>query len=407
MPNPPSLLESRPRRVPDVDPLEALREAAGRPRMYFGTRAGWRLGLGCAAVFDAEGPHRLAAVREAAARLGQDSHATLFGGFAFAPDPSRQPPWGAFPGARFVLPERVLKSSGQSVRETRFGRRGAPLPPAPAESGAVHDPGDWADAVQRATGAIRDGDVSKVVLARHAREAPADAVDVLEALRRQEPDAHHFLFEPVPGHAWVGASPERLATLEDGVLSTHALAGSARRAGETEDQALGRALQQSEKDILEHELVATFIRNRLGARGIDAQPTNRRRLLRLRTVQHLETPLEGRTPPGFHILDAAEALHPTPAVAGSPVAPSLGWIQRLEPFSRGWYAGGVGWFDPAGDGHLAVALRCALLTPTDAHLFAGAGIVAGSQAEAEWQETEWKLEPMRRALTAARGGLDA
>src|SRR5205085_3636366 len=102
------------------------------------------------------------------------------------------------------------------------------------------------------------------------------------------------------------------------------------------------------------------------------------------------------------VLDVARALHPTPAVAGAPLADAMAWLEREEPLLRGWYAGPVGWIDAAGGGRIAVALRSARLDAREAHAFAGAGIVAASVPESEWEETEHKLGAITRALAATR-----
>ena len=135
---------------------------------------------------------------------------------------------------------------------------------------------------------------------------------------------------------------------------------------------------------------------------VPAQPIVRQ----LGAINHLLTPISGRLRVRTHILELAAALHPTPAVGGAPVAPAQRWIGAHEPVARGWYAGPVGWFDAAGDGELAVALRSGVLAGggRQATLFAGAGIVAASDPAAEWVETELKLDSLSRALReAARG----
>jgi menaquinone-specific isochorismate synthase len=157
----------------------------------------------------------------------------------------------------------------------------------------------------------------------------------------------------------------------------------------------------SAKDSLEHELVVSYMLEHLANAQATQIQHHPRRLLKLSHVQHLETPIEANVPEGTHVLDLVKRFHPTPAVGGIPRDASLALIRRLETFSRGWYAGAVGWFDAAGDGVFATAIRSALTTPEATWLFAGAGIVAGSNADAEWKETEIKLRLMDQALTEA------
>ena len=118
-------------------------------------------------------------------------------------------------------------------------------------------------------------------------------------------------------------------------------------------------------------------------------------------IQHLQTPIEGPSAPGVDVLDALLAMHPTPAVGGSPREPALEAIARLEGMDRGWYAGPIGWMDVNGEGAFAVALRSALLHGREALLYAGAGIVAASDPERELAEAELKLQPLLEALRGA------
>ena len=130
-------------------------------------------------------------------------------------------------------------------------------------------------------------------------------------------------------------------------------------------------------------------------------------LLRLATIHHLRTPIRGRLATPTTLLDVAARLHPTPAVCGQPVERARALIHEVETgqgFDRGWYAGGVGWTDARGDGHIAVALRSALVDGRRAKLFAGAGIVGDSKPEAEFAETGLKLQAIARAMAGNDGG---
>jgi menaquinone-specific isochorismate synthase len=118
------------------------------------------------------------------------------------------------------------------------------------------------------------------------------------------------------------------------------------------------------------------------------------------TVQHLSTRIAGSAEPGTHVLDLVDAIHPTPAVGGTPRPEAVAFIEKVEGFDRGWYSGGVGWVDGSGDGEFALGLRCGLIDGTRAHVFAGAGIVADSDPELELLETRLKLRPMLELLAA-------
>ncbi|NIS34928.1 MAG: isochorismate synthase, partial [Actinobacteria bacterium] len=181
---------------------------------------------------------------------------------------------------------------------------------------------------------------------------------------------------------FVGASPELLVTREADRFQLRPLAGSAPRgATADEDRRLGDGLLASEKDRLEHAIVVddAIVRLEPLTSGITrpAQPV----LQRFATVQHLATPITGSTE--ARILELVGAVHPTAAVGGAPRTEALGFIEKQEGIDRGWYAGGIGWLEPDGDGDLAVALRCALVRGDHATVYAGNGIVAGSDPDRE------------------------
>ena len=159
-------------------------------------------------------------------------------------------------------------------------------------------------------------------------------------------------------------------------------------------------LAASTKDGLEHRLVIDAVVEGMRHCGVDVTTVRGPEVVRLATVLHLATTIAGTvdTRSASSALDLALRLHPTPAVAGAPRETALAMLRRLESFDRGCYAGPVGWVDADGDGEWAVALRCAELDGTTARLVAGAGVVAGSDPDAEWAETQAKLEPMLRVL---------
>ncbi len=379
--------ESRAIPPPDVPTL--LKQATAA---YIGPDA-IILHAGAVADVQASDMREVAALRDEARHMTWE-HAgpggpLWLGGLAF--HRSGEGPWSGFPAARFALPKLQWACiDGQWTETSCDAPVMAELRPG---TGACHvaDPQAWSHMVAEALDAIQSGEVTKVVLARCH---PAPSSDPAAGLARllDNADGTGFLFRA--GATFFGCTPERLVRLQAGAVTTHALAGSTRRADGDEDVALARALQGSGKDVLEHELVVAFLRERLVEAGVTGVHQASRRLRRLRHVQHLETPIQGTAPTGSHILDLAQALHPSPAVCGTPRQKSLALIRRLEAFPRGWYAGAVGWFDAAGEGELSVALRCALDTGAQRYLFAGAGIVAGSRADDEWAETESKLAAM-------------
>ena len=255
----------------------------------------------------------------------------------------------------------------------------------------------WVDHVEAARRAIEEGAFRKVVAARRtavssAHDIPAE--DVLEALPGD--GAMRYLVRQ-GGATLVGATPERLFSKRGCRISTEALAGT--RARSTSSAAQG--LLESAKDLDEHEPVVSAISASLRGLGATVEVEERARIKQVANLVHLRTGIEAELAEGSST-DAAQvlaALHPTPAVGGWPREAALGFIRAHEP-SRGWYAGPLGWIDATGDADVHVALRCALLRGARAWVFAGGGIVASSDASAEWDETALKMAPVLAALGA-------
>jgi menaquinone-specific isochorismate synthase len=253
---------------------------------------------------------------------------------------------------------------------------------------------EWDDAVRSALQAIDDGELEKVVLARRVDvegDAPFDLRAVLAQLRADQPECFLYAVDGM-----VGASPELLVRRRGRRVESRPMAGTALDV----DEASVRALRASAKDAREHRPVVAAIVEVLEPWCDDLEVASAPDVARLSSVAHLVTPVVGELhAPAPDAVALARALHPTPAVGGTPREPALAAIRRLEPCDRDRYAGPVGWVDARGDGEWVVALRGAVLDGRRATLHAGAGIVAGSVPEAEWRETEAKLVPMLRALT--------
>lgn len=264
-------------------------------------------------------------------------------------------------------------------------------------------PGAFRPAVEAALAAIERGDYEKIVLARGVQlEAKEDwlPLQALNKLRERFSGCFTFSFGGGDGKSFIGASPERLLKIDAGSLITEAIAGSISRgltAGE--DARLARELLESEKDLREHVYVRDSIIRRLAHIGIDATAESEPRLLQLANVQHLRTGIQARLETDRHLLDLLADMHPTPAVGGKPRAKAVPAIARLEKLDRGLYAGVVGWFNHMNEGEMIVGIRSALIEGKTAKLYAGAGIVAGSDPDKEINETELKLEALRSSLT--------
>lgn len=328
-------------------------------------------------------------------------------------------------GGVLVVPEVVLgHRDGRwwltTATTTDGGEASAPpqgLPPVPAPPhppGAVaFGDGDvsarrYAAAVHDAVGRIQAGELEKVVLARDLRaraEGPVDVRWLLARLARGYPSCWSFAVDGL-----VGATPELLVRRERGLVHSRVLAGTIGRTGSAEgDAALAGSLARSGKDLEEHEYAVRSVVSALAPHCTTTAASEAPFVLHLPNVMHLATDVTGVLAPAApgqdpSVLQLAAALHPTAAVCGTPTPAATRVIAELEAMDRDRFAGPVGWVDARGDGEMGLALRCARVDaddPRQVRLFAGAGIVAGSDPAAELAETEAKLVPVREAL--ARG----
>jgi len=339
----------------------------------------------------------------------------MFGGFAFAPGAASAPPWSDFGDAWFVLPRWSYVRRGDQAWWLFVGERDpdrmpeerAELERLLARGPSTHastivdrDDGDrdaWCAHVEEIRAAIGAGAVAKVVAARPCTielSAAASPAAVLARLGAAHPECTRYVFRSKSA-AFAGATPERLIRRRGSAVDGEALAGSIARSAED-----GPAkLLASAKDRGEHELVVRAVTDGLARFCAKLDAPSEPRVRALRHIHHLHTPITGELAVPAHVLELAAALHPTPAVGGTPTAAALEWIASREPAPRGWYAAPVGWFDAGGDGELVVAIRSGLLAGRRAHVWAGAGIVRDSDAEAEWDEVALK----QRALLGALG----
>lgn len=255
----------------------------------------------------------------------------------------------------------------------------------------------WAKLVACAMHAFEAGTLEKVVAARQLGAVSTqlfDAASLLEALG--ETRAARFAID-VAGATFLGASPELLIRKRDLKISTEALAGSEPRRGGDDVAEIAR-LTASQKDRLEHHFVVEAIEAALHPFVQELRVPAEAVIRTLPTVHHLQLPIEGTLARDVHVLDLVGALHPTPAVCGTPREAARAWLRKNERLERGYYAGPVGYFDTHGDGEFHVALRSALVRGAHAWLYAGAGLVPGSEAEREFAEVEAKLRVMKSVL---------
>ncbi|HSS03633.1 MAG TPA: isochorismate synthase [Solirubrobacterales bacterium] len=346
------------------------------------------------------------------------------GGFAFDPDGASSSAWSSFAPASLILPELSLCRAGNETFTTvnlvvspgddaaalvdriaarLTGLRRDPLPLLDPhltdrpEIRSIRPPGGFEDAVDAATDRIAAGEMSKVVLAREVTvEAAAahDPASIFGALRQQFPSCFCFCCG-TPEAAFLGASPELLIRRSGAGASTVALAGSTRRSSDPAvDDHLGEQLLRSDKDRREHRIVAERIVRRLRPHAVWVESASEPEVIKVANIQHLATPVIAQLAEPRSTVELAGLLHPTPAVGGEPWPDAASTIADLEQMDRGWYAGPVGWMDATEDGEFCVALRSALLRDREARLFAGVGVVAGSDPAAELAETEVKLQAL-------------
>ncbi|MFJ8334467.1 isochorismate synthase [Streptomyces sp. NPDC094437] len=331
-----------------------------------------------------------------ARRRAGDPDPVLMGALPFSPD---APPALAVPrDVRWAPPLRSDPLVSLPVPHTED--------PAGWQLREVPAAHEYAALVAAAVARMRAGEFDKVVLARTLELTAPHAPDLsamLRRLARRDPAGYTFAVPSGPGRTLVGASPELLVSRTAATLTANPLAGSAPRSTDlAEDVRRAAALLESPKDLHEHAVVVDAVRTALAPFCHTLDVPERPTLVRTAAMWHLSTTVTGTLarPATTTALDLALALHPTPAVCGTPTAVARAVIAESEPFDRGAYAGMVGWQNADGDGEWVVTLRCAEAEGTVLRLFAGAGVVAASSPEAETAETDAKFRTFLNAVGA-------
>jgi anthranilate synthase component 1 len=277
---------------------------------------------------------------------------------------------------------------------------------------------EYVRAVEIAKDAIAAGEAIQVVLARRqsfdlptdpASGRPLDGIALYRALRRVNPSPYLF-FVRTPSFEVVGASPELLLQVEGDKLTTHPIAGTRPRgANDEEDRILSEQLQRDPKERAEHIMLVDLGRNDLGrvARAGTVTVSKYMEVERYSHVLHLVSHVEGRLRPDLDALDALRAVFPAGTLSGAPKVRAMQLIAAAERERRGLYGGAVGYLGYDGNLDTAITIRSAVLRDGQAHVHTGAGIVAGSVPEREFEETEHKAAALRRAIELAAGIPDA
>lgn len=417
-PNPGPALVARTVRLDTTEPLLALLPDEGPDGILSWVRRGDGLvGWGSAISFTASGPERFAdaeewwqevasraVIRDEVGRPG--TGLVCFGSFPFADD-SAEP-------ARLIVPSTIVgRRDGQTwMTSITLDPQLAPVStPAPTNEPAAPDkivfadgdvsPADYAHAVAEAVARINAGDLDKVVLARDLVASAAGPIDPRWLLRRLADRYENTWVFTVAG--LLGATPELLVRRDQGLVTSRVLAGTIRRTGDdAKDLALAASLARSSKDLEEHEYAVRSVADALAQHCSSMNVPEAPFVLHLPNVMHLATDVAAISADDATSLALAASLHPSAAVGGTPTPEAVRLIGELEHMDRGRYAGPVGWMDAHGDGAWGIALRCGAFAPgdpTQIRLYAGCGIVAGSDPESEVAESVAKLIPMRDALT--------
>ena len=407
-----------------ADVLAWLREQRAYPRFYWSGRDGGteNAAAGAADLQTGDGPEDIGVLGK---RLRDgDAEVRYYGGGRFDPARGTDEGWETFGAYRFVLPRfelrveeagttlscnLVLPRDGERREEILAEIEGMRVPsegdddalPEPLYREDAPDRPGWEENVGRALSAFSEGRLGKVVLARRARLGFArdlDGVSLLRELRDVTPGCFHFYVEPVPGTAFVGASPERLFRREGRLVTSEAVAGTRPRgASPVDDEDLRDELLGSEKDRAEHGFVRVGIGEALRPLCEELEVEEGVSEMKLASRRHLVSRVRARLREGVTDAEVLGALHPTPAVGGYPREAAMEDIRELEPFDRGWWAGPVGWVG-ADTAEFAVGIRSGLVRGRTLALFSGAGIVAGSTPEGEWAEIEQKIEDFTGAF---------
>ena len=348
-----------------------------------------------------------------------------YGGFQFNRGSKPSQEWKSFGAYRFIIPQFELHRSAEGTfLVCNFLRNTENCQPPEAiikqledvqfeltmsdweERTILHrrdipDRAEWESSLNTALEEMGANKYEKVVLARKATltfNDPVDPVAYLLRLRRMTEDTFNFYFQADEGHAFLGATPERLFKRQGRTIHTEAIAGTRPRGLTTrDDERYSKALLNSEKEVREHSIVVDMIRNVLEQHCHNLVVDEEVQITRLSHVQHLCKHFMGELDPETSDADLIEALHPTPAMGGYPTDIALEAIEDLEPFNRGWYAAPIGF---VGHDHteFVVGIRSALVERERVSLYSGAGIVLGSDPAEEWQEIEDKISKFLKAL---------
>ncbi len=349
----------------------------------------------------------------------------IFGGFSFDSEKGTTYLWEGFAEEYFILPKFLLKVDGTRVTLTtnivitpednvdiiiaRYEMERGQL----IEGNAVNmeipsinsheeiEPLKWMKTVDYVLSCMKEESVGKVVLAREWRVTfteSCDSVAIIERLLEQQHTSYIFSFE-IGEKCFIGATPERLMKAEGNIYTSMCLAGSIGKTDSiSENSRRQNQLLHDKKNLQEHKYVVEMIREVMMEACEEVKIPTEPTILEMRNIFHLCTPVYGIGKENTTLLQMVRKLHPTPALGGFPQKKAVEMIRHYEHLDRGWYGAPIGWIDGAGDGEFAVAIRSGIMCGEEMSLFAGCGIVEGSCAKEEYEETKVKFTPMMTAL---------
>lgn len=431
----------------DCEGISAIAFFEAGEKLYKGQRFFWQnrektrtiVGLGHALVLKAQGSDRIEQIqqnwnhiKQRVVRENADLSPILFGGFSFDDQGIQSEDWKMFSSGFFVVPYFQLEIKNESSKisinclseqldyTVRFDQlrkeRDRLLHVAQVQERPLFEKAyvvekternvpEYLHAVKSVKREIALGHVDKVVISRSIELDFEDHVSSGSALYyalQEQPESYTFVLENGT-RTFIGATPERLIRKENGQVFSAGVAGSVRRGKDVgEDQRLGHALLTDEKNREEHTYVVSMIKEVVEPLCEELHMPSQPKILKIRDIQHLFTPIQGIAKSGSDMFSFVKALHPTPALGGTPRDEAVTLIRELEHMDRGYYAAPIGFVDAEDNGEFVVGIRSALLKGGTAVLYAGGGIVSESDPLAELEETNVKFRPMLRVLGGHR-----
>lgn len=415
-------------KIPETDPLSWLYSQRDEIRIFFSGRENRDFeiaGAGAVETISSSDFKNLEKCLNTINSKIKNTNLKYYGGISF-PEDQLGTEWSEFEKIKFVLPKfEIIKKNRSSIfacnfkytnnftselnqleldlSRLKFDKKYISYKvEKPIENTCIPDYSKWKSCIEKVTGDIDSGLYNKIVIARKVMykfKHNIDPVNMLINFKRNLFCRYDFLFQFNKNTSFIGSSMERFYKREDREIRSEAIAGSIQRGiDEKSDEKLANELLNSDKDNKEQGYVVEFIKNKLSDLCESINQSNKKEILKLRESSHLKSDFTGILKENVTDARIIQKLHPTPAVGGAPWEIVSKLIARYELFSRGWYAGLVGYIgDESSD--FSVALRSGLIYNETLTLFTGVGIVNGSEPKKEWEEGNWKIKNYEELFT--------